>query len=75
MFLCTIVSSYSTLRCNMNDPIKPIQSISRSLLLVAPRALTWQVEPLPPIGSDQVLLRTIAGAISVGSELPVFRSL
>lgn len=58
----------------MHDPITPTQTISRALLLVAPRTLAWHAAALPPIGSDQVLLRTIAGAVSVGSELPLYRS-
>jgi alcohol dehydrogenase len=44
-----------------------------SLLLVAPRTLEWYEEDLPQPGAHQVLVRTIAGAISVGTELPLYR--
>jgi alcohol dehydrogenase len=46
---------------------------SRSLLLTGPRALVWEEESLPVPGPGQVLVRTIAGAISIGSELPQYR--
>ncbi len=44
----------------------------RSLLLAAPRQLEWIAEDLPPLQSSEVLLQTIAGAISIGSELPQY---
>jgi alcohol dehydrogenase len=47
--------------------------LRRSLLLLAPRHLAWHVEALPSLGSRDVLLRTIAGAVSVGTELPLYR--
>src|SRR5262249_7868281 len=43
---------------------------NQSLLLQAPGRLEWVEEELPPPGPDDVLVRTIAGAVSVGSELP-----
>jgi alcohol dehydrogenase len=45
----------------------------RSLLLKAPRRLEWTSEGLPPLSSGEVLVRTDAGSISVGSELPLYR--
>jgi alcohol dehydrogenase len=44
-----------------------------SLLLTGPRNLEWVEEELPPPGPREVLIRTDAGAISVGSELPLYR--
>lgn len=41
-----------------------------SLLLTAPRQLTWILEGLPPIQPHEVLIQTQAGAISMGTELP-----
>jgi alcohol dehydrogenase len=47
--------------------------LRHSLLLHAPRRLTWQAETLSPLGPRDVLVRTIAGAISIGTELPLYR--
>jgi alcohol dehydrogenase len=44
-----------------------------SLLLHAPHQLAWTTEDLPPLGPRDVLVRTIAGAISIGTELPLYR--
>ena len=44
-----------------------------SLLLTAPRRLEWITEGLQPLSSGEVLVRTDAGSISVGSELPLYR--
>jgi alcohol dehydrogenase len=44
----------------------------RSLFLVAPRQLTWVDEELSPPSGDCVLVRTRAGAVSVGSEVPQY---
>src|SRR5438309_112612 len=44
----------------------------RSLLLHAPRQLAWVADTLPPLGSHDLLLRTRAGAISIGTELPIY---
>jgi alcohol dehydrogenase len=44
-----------------------------SLLLHAPRNLAWQTEALAPLGPHDALVRTIAGAVSVGTELPLYR--
>ncbi len=43
-----------------------------SLLLIAPRQLEWVSEALPPLEPHEVLIRTTAGAISIGSELPIY---
>lgn len=43
-----------------------------ALLLRAPGWLEWTHETLPPPGPGQVLVRTLAGAVSVGTELPLF---
>ncbi|MEM8529394.1 MAG: zinc-binding alcohol dehydrogenase [Chloroflexota bacterium] len=44
-----------------------------SLLLTAPRQITWFTEELPPPGPQDILVRTRTGAISVGTELPQYR--
>ena len=43
---------------------------ARSLLLTAPQQLTWITEELPEPGTEQLLVETLAGAISIGTELP-----
>jgi alcohol dehydrogenase len=45
---------------------------THSLLLVAPRQLAWVAETLPHLKSDEVLVQTKAGAISIGTELPQY---
>lgn len=45
----------------------------RSLLLTAPRRLEWVEEPLAAPGEGELLVETLAGAVSVGSELPLYR--
>lgn len=44
--------------------------LCKSLLLHGPKTLHWNEEMLPPLGADMVLIETIAGAMSVGSEVP-----
>jgi len=44
----------------------------RSLLLTAPRRLTWMEQALPSPMGREVLVETRAGAISIGSELPLY---
>lgn len=44
-----------------------------SLLLIAPHQLEWVADDLPPLAPDEVLVRTIASAVSVGTELPQYR--
>ena len=48
---------------------------TQSLLLTAPNHLEWISEKLPPPQPDEVLVRTTAGAISIGAELPQFRGI
>jgi alcohol dehydrogenase len=43
-----------------------------SLLLNAPRQLEWVIEDLPPLQPHEVLIQTTSGAISIGSELPLY---
>jgi alcohol dehydrogenase len=45
---------------------------SSSLMLTAPRTLQWVREALPEPGPDEIAIETIAGAISIGSELPQY---
>ena len=45
---------------------------SRSLLLTAPRQVAWVAEDIPPLQPDEVLVRTRAGAISIGAEVPQY---
>ncbi len=44
----------------------------QSLLLIEPRHLEWVREELPSLQPHEVLIQTTAGAISIGSELPVY---
>jgi alcohol dehydrogenase len=44
----------------------------KSLLLAAPGQLEWVSEDLPPLQPHEVLIQTTAGAISIGSELPLY---
>ncbi len=44
----------------------------RSMLLVGPRQMAWRVEDLPPLQPEEILVETSAGAISIGSELPLY---
>ncbi|WP_338257207.1 zinc-dependent alcohol dehydrogenase [Dictyobacter halimunensis] len=46
---------------------------SECLCLLAPARLAWLTEELPPLGPQDVLVRTSTTAISIGSELPVYR--
>jgi len=47
-----------------------VPTTSHSLLLTGPRQLEWVEQPLPTLGPHDLLVRTTAGAISIGSELP-----
>ena len=44
----------------------------RALLLTAPRTLEWRPQPLNAPSGDAVLVRTICGAVSLGTELPLY---
>jgi alcohol dehydrogenase len=44
--------------------------LHHSLLLHAPHHLAWQAEALPPLGPRDKLVRTNAGAVRIGTELP-----
>ncbi|HEY6286652.1 MAG TPA: zinc-binding alcohol dehydrogenase [Ktedonobacteraceae bacterium] len=44
----------------------------QSLLLTAPRQLEWVIEGLPPLQPHEVHIQTTTGAISIGSELPIY---
>jgi alcohol dehydrogenase len=43
-----------------------------SLLLTGPRQLEWVHETLPVLKPDELLVQTTSGAISIGSELPIY---
>ena len=45
---------------------------AQSLYLTSQRQLQWVTEELPPLSTHDVLVRTTAGAISIGSELPLY---
>jgi alcohol dehydrogenase len=47
--------------------------VARSLLLVGPGQLEWVSAELPVPRPDEVLVATTAGAISIGSELPIYQ--
>lgn len=51
----------------------PRQFLARSLLLHAPERLVWVAERLPPPGPREILIETTVGAISGGTELPLYR--
>ena len=48
------------------------EHLTERLCLIAPRSLAWITEELPPVGPHDVLVQTRAGAISIGSELPLY---
>lgn len=45
---------------------------NHSLLLTAPKRLEWIAEEIPPLQANEVLIQTTSGAISIGSELPIY---
>lgn len=45
----------------------------RSLVLTGPRQLAWVEEQLPPVGPPDILVATRLGAISIGTEVPLYR--
>src|SRR5215510_7689779 len=45
----------------------------RSLLVTAPRQVEWVQDNIRQPADGEVLVETIAGAISIGSELPQYR--
>lgn len=47
--------------------------LAKTLLLHGPYTFNWTDEMLPPIGDEDVVIETIAGAISIGSELPRYK--
>lgn len=55
------------------DPLVYLPTHAASLLLHGPRDVRWVMEALPPLGPDKVLIATRAGAISGGTELPLYR--
>jgi alcohol dehydrogenase len=44
----------------------------RSSLLIAPRQVRWVEDDLPSPSPDEAIVRTRAGAVSVGTEIPIF---
>src|SRR5215469_9021536 len=46
---------------------------NHSLLITAPRRLAWVAAEMLPLQRAEVLIQTKAGAISIGSELPIYR--
>lgn len=47
--------------------------MTERLFLMAPGYLAWLTEELPPLGPQDVLVQTCTTAISIGSELPMYR--
>ncbi|RLQ89867.1 zinc-binding alcohol dehydrogenase [Planomicrobium sp. Y74] len=47
--------------------------IQRSLELTGKREMEWRGNEVPELAEDEVLIRTIATAISIGAELPQFQ--
>lgn len=50
----------------------PLPTNNQSLFLHAPHDLRWVAAPLPTLGPDDLLVTTLAGAISSGTELPLY---
>ncbi|GAC1482209.1 MAG: alcohol dehydrogenase catalytic domain-containing protein [Ktedonobacteraceae bacterium] len=48
------------------------EHLAERLYLIAPEKLIWISEDLPPVGPHDVLVQTRVGAISIGSELPLY---
>ena len=48
-------------------------SSARVLTVMAPGRLAWVDASLPPLGAADVLIEAAAGAVSIGSELPIVR--
>lgn len=46
--------------------------LARSLMLFSPGILDWTEDMLPLVGEQDVVIETIAGAMSIGSEIPRF---
>lgn len=46
--------------------------MQQSLVLVGKRKLEWERKALNPIEEDELLIQSIAGAISIGAELPQY---
>lgn len=46
--------------------------LNHSLLLTAARHLEWIAEEIPPLQTDEMLIQITSGAISIGSELPIY---
>ena len=46
--------------------------LQRSLLLLAPKILRWETQKLPKPAGNEVLVRTLYGAVSVGTEVPLY---
>lgn len=44
--------------------------LAKSLLLYGPHTLNWNEDMLALVGDDDVVIETIAGAVSIGSEIP-----
>ncbi len=46
--------------------------LNHSLLLTAARHLEWRAEEIPALQAGEILIQTTLGAISIGSELPIY---
>ncbi|MCA1059582.1 alcohol dehydrogenase catalytic domain-containing protein [Rossellomorea aquimaris] len=46
--------------------------IQTSLQLKAKKTLQWTTNTIPPLKEDEILIKTLAGAISIGAELPQY---
>ncbi|MEI2313771.1 zinc-binding dehydrogenase [Bacillus nitratireducens] len=43
------------------------------LVLEGPKQLKWQTDKIRPLQDDEIIIKTIAGAISIGAELPQYK--
>lgn len=46
---------------------------AKSLRLIESRQLEWHVHDLPSLSNHEILIKTVSCAISIGSEVPVYR--
>ena len=43
------------------------------LVLVGPKRLKWETDKIKSIQGEEIIIKTIAGAISTGAELPQYK--
>ncbi|HDR7613222.1 TPA: alcohol dehydrogenase [Bacillus mycoides] len=43
------------------------------LVLEGSKQLKWQTDKIRPLQDDEIIVKTVAGAISIGAELPQYK--